>query len=455
MRSVLLRRASEAAIATALLVGACGSSPDARRPANVVATVSEQIATVVTVRWTTSVPTTGYVEFGPTRQLGVRTPVETTPAQDHTALLLGLTADAPAYFRAVSAENGAAVAGGDVDTIRTGNLPVGLPQPTVSGTGFDGFVVVPILGVTTAVTILDAQGNVVWYHGDDRKLDFYRARLSVDGKSLLYNAAKISGEPLATSELVRVSLDGAQSTSIPIPFLAHDFVEHPDGTLAAIAFEDRQDADGNRVRGNKLVEVAPDGTQSTVWTSWNCFDPVAVPGDDPQQGWTFANALDYDAATDAYYVGMRNFSSIAKVNRTTGACEWVLGLYGSTFTFASGAGRFLHEHQFDVRGDHILVMDNDGAPGDVSRVLEYQLDFATMTATQVWSYTATPSVYTFVLGEPIRLADGGTFVNWSTAGQMERLDAGGNSVWKLNTDAGFAFGFQTLTTSLYGGGIAP
>jgi hypothetical protein len=447
--------ALRAAVAGALLLGACGSdAPDTRRPTDVVATLSDQIATVVTVHWTTSVPTTGYVEYGMTKQLGGRTPVETTAALDHSAVVLGLTADAPAYFRAVSAENGAPVASSGVQSIRTGVLPVGLPTLTQTGTGYDGFVVVPILGATTAVVIIDAKGNIVWYHSDDRKLDFYRARLSVDGKSLIYNAAKISGEPSPSSELVRVSLDGSQSTSIPVPFLAHDFVEHADGTLGAIAFEDRQDAGGNRVRGNKLVEIAPDGTQTTIWTSWNCFDPVATPGDDPAQGWTFANALDYDPAADVYYVGLRNFSSIAKVNRA-GACEWVLGTYGSTFTFAAGSPRFLHEHQFEVFGNHILVMDNDGAPGDVSRVLEYELDVTAKTATPVWTYMANPTVYTFVLGEPFRLADGGTFVNWSTAGQMERLDPGGTSTWKLNTDAGFAFGFQTLTTSLYGGGISP
>jgi hypothetical protein len=451
MRSLL----GGGAVAAALLLAACGDSPDARRPIDVSATVSDQIATVVTVHWTTSVPATGYVEFGASPKLGTKTPVEATPGLDHTAVLLGLKADAPAYFRAVSADNGAAVAASGVDSIRTGVLPVGLPSLTVTGTGYDGFVVVPILGATTAVVIIDAKGEIVWYHSDDRKLDFYRARLSVDGKSLIYNAAKISGEPSPTSELVRVALDGSQSTSIPVPFLAHDFVEHADGTLAAIAFEDRQDAAGNRVRGNKLVEIAPDGTQSTIWTSWNCFDPVAVPGDDPSQGWTFANALDWDADADAYYVGLRNFSSIAKVTRATGACEWVLGTYGSTFTFAAGSPRFLHEHQFEVVGNHILVMDNDGAPGDVSRVLEYELDVTAKTATPVWTYMANPTVYTFVLGEPVRLGDGGTFVNWSTAGQMERLDPGGTSVWKLNTDAGFAFGFQTLTTTLYGGGVEP
>lgn len=452
------RRAAGAAIAIALAapVGGCGDSPDARGPSNVVATVSAEIATVVIVTWKTAVPTTGYAEFGPTAKLGARTPIDVAASTDHTAILLGLTADTPVFYRAVSAEGGKAVATSGVASIRTGPLPVGLPALTRTGNGYDGFVVVPILGATTAVVIINANGDIVWYHSDDRMLDFYRARLSIDGKSLLYNAAQISGEPSAASELVRVSLDGSQSTSIPIPFLAHDFVEHPDGTLGAIAFDDMTDASGNRVRGNKVVEVAPDGSnQRTIWTSWNCFDPVATPGDDPQQGWTFSNALDYDPVEDVYYVGMRNFSSIAKVNRSTGACEWVLGLYGATFTIASGSARFLHEHQFDVVGNHILVMDNDGAPGDVSRVLEYELDFQAMTATEVWSYTANPSVYTFVLGEPIRLPDGGTFVNWSTAGQMERLDASGTTVWKLNTDAGFAFAFQTLAASLYGGGNGP
>jgi len=447
-----LRSLWGAAVAVAALAS-CGGSPDARTPKNVVAEVSTDIKTVVTVTWKTDVPTTGAVEYGPTRALGSRTPVEATASLDHTMTVLGMASDTDYSFRAVSSENGGVVAASRTQTVHTGNLPVGVPALTQTGAGFDGFIIVPILGAQTAVSIIDAKGQIVWYHTDTRMLDFYRARLSRDGKSLLYNAAKISGEPRPDSEIVRVSLDGSQSSSIPIPLLAHDFIEMADGTIGAIAFEDRMDTDGvTRIRGNKLVEVAPDGTQRTVWTSWNCFDYATVKGDDPMQGWTFANALDYDPALDAYYVGMRNFSSIAKVNRTTGACEWVFGTYGNTFTFAAGSARFLHEHQFDVRGNHILVMDNDGAPGDVSRVLEYELDVANMTATQVWSYTANPTVYTFVLGEPIRLADGGTFVNWSTAGQMERLDASGASVWKLNSGAGAAFGFQTLAANLYDGG---
>src|SRR5690606_22464641 len=127
----------------------------------------------------------------------------------------------------------------------------------------------------------------------------------------------------------------------------------------------------------------------------------------------------------AYYLGMRNFSSIAKIPRATGECAWVFGLTARTIGFASGADRFLHQHQFEVSGSRILVFDNEGSIEDESRVLEYEIDFATQEARQVWSYTATPSLFSFVLGEPIRLEGGDTFVNWSAAGQMERVSPAG------------------------------
>jgi hypothetical protein len=433
---------------------ACGGGGgDARRPTNVAAEVAEQVATVVKVRWTTESPTTGYVEYGPTTTLGLRTPTETTAATTHSAMLLGLTADTPCYYRVVTTDGVGTVAGGTA-SIRTGSLPLGLPTITAKGTPQPGFIIVPVVGTAVAVIILNGNGDIVWYHTDQRQLDFYRARLARDGKSLLYNAAKISGDPSPSSELVRVAFDGTEISSTPIPYLAHDFVELPDGTLAALAFEYR-DFQGTRIAGNKVVEVAPDGTQRTAWTSWDCFDPAVIQGDNIQQGWTFANALDYDGAADVYYVGMRNFSSIARVNRQTRACEWVLGLGAPTLTFAAGAPRFLHEHQFQVRGNHVLLMDNDGAPGNESRVLEYELDLTAQTATLVGSYTSSPSVYTFVFGEPLRFDDGSTFINWGAAGQMERLDPSGTSIWKLNTEAGVAFGFHTLADSLYSGAALP
>jgi Arylsulfotransferase (ASST)/Purple acid Phosphatase, N-terminal domain len=444
--STFSRFAGSGALLVAFVCG-CGDEPDPTAPSDVVAEVSATISTVVNVHWTTEKASIGYVEYGPTAAMEFNTPLESAPTKQHALTLLGLTADTEYFYRVVTWD-GADAGASEVRTIRTGDLPVGMPRLTLTGEGHDQFTIVPILGTTRAVTIINSDGKIVWYHSDDRDLDFYRARLSVDGKSILYNAASVSGDPADNSELVRVALDGSGSTSIPVPLLAHDFVEHPDGTLAAMVVEYR-DFEGTMIRGDKIVEIAPTGEQTTVWTGWDCFDPAVDPSDDLAHGWTFANALDYDPDQNVYYLGMRNFSSIAKINRDSGACEWVLGFSGSTFDFAAGSARFLHQHQFQVRGDHILVMDNDGGPGNVSRVLEFQLDFAASIATEVWSYTSDPSVYTFVLGEPTRFDDGSTFINWSSAGQMERVNADGASIWKLNSGAGFAFGFNTIAKSLY------
>jgi hypothetical protein len=129
----------------------------------------------------------------------------------------------------------------------------------------------------------------------------------------------------------------------------------------------------------------------------------------------------------------------------------VLGYYGSTFDFASGSARFLHQHQFEIQGNRALVFDNEGSTARESRVIEYELDFENMVATEVWTYLADPVVYTFVLGEPARLENGDTFVNWSAAGQLERVSASGESLWKVNSEAGHIFGFSTLAKSPYDG----
>lgn len=447
----MMPRLSFAGIAlVAFGLAGCSDDTDPERPTSVSAELSETISTVVKVRWTTTEKTTGYVQYGPTADMAMNTPVEETAGTDHELTLLGLTADTDVHYRVVTWDGGDAGAS-EPQLIHTGDLPLKMPTTDVTGGGNDRYTIVPILGNSQTVSIINPEGQFVWYYRDERALDFYRARLALDGKSVLYNAASVSGDPADNSELVRVALDGSTSTSIKVPLLAHDFVELDDGTLAAMVVEYRGEYEGKPLRGDSIVEISPDGTQKKIWDSWMCFDPATQPSDDMAHGWTFANALDYDATDDTYLLSMRNFSSITKINRTTAECEWVLGFTASTMKFAPGSARFEHEHQFQLRGDKLLVFDNDGSLGDESRVLEYKLDFANNLATQTWSYVSNPTVYSFVLGEPIRLDgdDGDVFIDWATAGQLERVSNSGESLWKLNTNAGFAFGFITLAKSLY------
>jgi hypothetical protein len=406
------------------------------------AELSATISTVANVTWSTPDPDTGRVEYGTTTALGLSTPMKETSASEHSQLLLGLAPDTVYYYRVVTAGGDAS----DVQSIRTGYAPVGVPQIEVAGDGHDQFVLTTFLA-SGAVIVLNPQGQIVWYLKDERNMQVVRARLSRDGTSILYNAARVSGEPSAESALVRVSLDGDETSSVVVPYLAHDFVELPDGTIAAIVVEEEMVA-GAEVKSNAIVEVTPSGTITEVWSALDCFDPAVHVNDEPEQGWTLANALDYDEADNVYYFGSRGLSNISRIPRGTRDCEWVLGATGNTLEFASGSATFLHQHQFEVTGDRILVHDNDGMMG-ASRVLEYQLDLAAGTATEVWSFTSTPSVYTPVLGEPIRLDGGDTFIDWSYAGQLERVTPSGETTWKLNAKAGGALGYATLFESFY------
>jgi hypothetical protein len=440
--------ATASCILSCLVALACGDSGDdepgggGSTDIEVSAELSPAINTVATVTWTTSEPGNGHVEYGPTTALGSATPMTDASATEHSQLLLGLTTDTVYYYRVVTEGGGAS----EVQSIRTGYPPVGVPQIEVVGDGHDQFVLTTFLA-SAAVIVLNPEGKIVWYMKDDGGMQLVRARLSLDGKSILYNAARVSGEPSPDSKIVRVSLDGTQKSSVVVPYLAHDFVELPDGTLAAIVVKP-ETVGGAEIKSNAIVEITPGGTPTEVWSALDCFDPMVDTSDEPMQGWTLANALDYDAADDVYYFGSRGLSNISRIPRGSRTCEWVLGAKGSTLEFAAGSATFLHQHQFEVNGNRLLVHDNDGVMG-ASRILEYDLDLTAGTATEVWSFTSDPPVYTPVLGEPIRLDNGDTFIDWSYAGQLERVTEQGDTTWKLNTKAGGALGYATLFSSFY------
>lgn len=414
---------------TLLLLACSGPAYD------IEAALSDEISTVLTVTWKTDEPTQGLVEYEVDGKLTQTSLTET--GTDHTATLFA-PADSEVEYRVVVDERASAT-----QTANTGALPLDLPVLKLEGAANDDvYLTLPLIVPVTGPVILDGAGDVLWYFFEDRDLDVYRARLSLDGESLLYNAASISGNPDEDSEIVRVSLDGTQIERTSVRLLAHDFVELEDGTIAAMVVEYR-DHEGVELRGDSIVEIAPDGTQTTVWSSWDCFDPTETL-DDPDLGWTFANALDSDG--DAYFLGMRNFSSIVRIDRASGDCEWVFGRTAATI---EPDEPFLHQHQFEVLDDSVLIFDNEGLAGSQSRAVEFAFDADDPTADAIWSYEPSPSIYSFVLGDVARLDDGDTLITWSAAGRIDRISPGGESTWSLETPVGYVLGFNTVTTSLY------
>lgn len=396
---------------------------------DVVAEVAPAIPTVLTVTWETDVAEIGHVAFGVDGALDRSTVDELEASTSHTATLVGLPPSAEISLQVVSAG-----ASSDVITATTGTLPVSLGELTVEGDGLGRYLAVPLLkGTSSDIVLVDPAGKVVWRYVDDRGPQVFRARVSLDGTGMVYASTLVNGLPSEDSALVRVSWDGATVTVLPVPYLAHDFVELPDGTLVSLAYETR---DG--VQGNKLVAVAPDGTTTSLWSTWDCFDPVIDAGDDPEHGWTHTNALDYDPVADVFHVGMRNLGTIVEVARD-GTCNWAFGNVGGNVEI--DGPQFVHEHQFERTTDGLLVFDNDGAPGSESRVLEYTFDPAAGTASLARTISADPPLYSFILGDVHRLDDGDTLVVWGITGVADRITADDQRVGRITTPDQVGFGF--------------
>lgn len=445
MKHHLERSARVLAFAASLpLAAGCGEAAnlDPAKPSGI-SVQAQTVPTVVQVSWSTQLPSMGYVEYGLTPAMEYSTPMQ-ADANFHTTRLLGLAANSTYFYRIVTWQGNDAGAS-EVSTLQTGAFPVAVPTFQVEGTGMERVVVVPLVNTGTVV-ILDAAGTVVWAYQDTSGLQITRARLSLDKLSVLYNTVGPAGTPTPNAAVVRVSIDGTAPTPVTVPDMGSDFVELPDGAIAALA-PDVRDMGGTLVRGDKIVEVRG-GVATDVWSTWDCFDPATEPGDNIAVAWTDANALDYDKEEDKYYVGLKSFSSIAKVNRATRLCDWVLGTTGASLT-ATGGTPFLHQHQFEVRGSNAVVFDNEGAGANVSRVLKYTIDAAGNAATQTAAYAPATPLYTATLGEA-SLVPGATFVNWGAAGVIEQIDSMNVSQWRL-TGAGTVFGYHDVPASLYDG----
>jgi hypothetical protein len=297
--------------------------------------------------------------------------------------------------------------------------------------------------------IVDTLGHYVWYHLiDGMEGNLMRAFLSHDGTAVVYCMAGPQNA-LQDGKIVRVSLDGADVRDIPVPYLDHDMTELPDGTVTGIVVEDSPD---HATSADTLVEIAPDGTQTTVWSAWDTWDPVAE-GFSLEHNWTHANAVDYSPADDAYYLSLKSLETLLKIDRSTGEVEWAFGGDINEFTFL-GTTLGLH-HQFEVLDGSILLFENDlfddaHVGRGYSRAVEMAIDEDARTAAETWTFQHDPPLSVPVKGDVHRFADGSTQIVWSTAGEIQDVTPDGEVTWQLDLDIGQVITFVQVADSLYG-----
>ncbi len=274
--------------------------------------------------------------------------------------------------------------------------------------------------VGSYLLILNGQGQIVYYQSVANDLAAFDFQEQPNGL-LSYWDQKDSTFHLMNSHYQVV--DSYQAGNGYVSDL-HDLQILPNGNALIMTYDTETMDMSEIVPGGKkdaavtglvIQELDPAKNVIFEWRSWDHFSFFDTTSSltDQEVDLVHGNAL--ALANDGnLLLSSRNLSEITKINLQTGDVMWRMGGRANMFKFVNGQP-FAYQH--DVRqlpnGD-ITVFDNHGSPQTpaASRGLEYKVDEANKTVTQVWEIPHAPPVFGMYMGNVQRLADGNTFLSW-------------------------------------------
>jgi hypothetical protein len=449
-----------AGLALVVAVGACTGSVSTDEAGELYAVISEDIPTVVTATW--PLPEGEYdeawVEYGRGTLADGTAPATEDGSGRFEAVVFGLKPATDYWLQGV-----ASTAGGQARSltteVTTGSVPSWLPELDKEVGDEEGlgarYLLTSLVSVPSAVVIIDADGDFVWWlAGFETDPPITRARMSVDGESILYLSSypySFEDEAGLARKLVRVSLDGVGTETILLEDIHHDFTELPDGTLGVLRRDTRTIGGGVQVAGDEVFEIHPDQSTSVVWSVWDEPEMGSVGVENLEAHATHGNALNYDAERGAYFVGSRNLHTVFEVDRDSGEVVTRYGGEYSDYVLPDAEDVMTtHQHQFQLLDEAILLFDNGENGAEQSRVVEYDLNPANGQAIPVWEYITDPPIFCYAMGDVTRTPDDTTLVTWATAGRIEEVDADGEVLRAYQLDIGAAFGYTTALDTLTG-----
>ncbi|MFW2333753.1 aryl-sulfate sulfotransferase, partial [Ilumatobacter sp.] len=310
-------------------------------------------------------------------------------------------------------------------------------------------------GATTEyLAILDARGVPVWYKGveggvidvqrrADGRLVFVQPlgpRYGVD-PDRGYVATTLFGT--VTEELLAVpDTFDPDLAGIDMPADHHEYLALPGGGRALLVYPVIDGVDltvlgsgfvaDDEIADGVIQEIAAD--DSLVW-SWKTSDhfnyDVSFPirwG--PLDGYPgnevdiyHLNSLQQVAdGTGDYVVSARHMDNIFRVDRGTGAVDWVLGQVPSDAPQATkdaqltivgdASGGPRRPHDARLNGDVLTLYDNRTATGEPARALAYRIDMTARTATLLWQIEDELGRSSPGLGSNRITDDGTILVSW-------------------------------------------
>ncbi len=336
----------------------------------------------------------------------------------------------------------------------TGAGPGELSLATASGTGsWEGYLVTGIAGASMqTVVVLAPNGQPVWYWQSDGAY-ISRASLRRDGRGLLMLQMPPTLAGDVPGSIVSVAWDGTLLLdTTPVGHegqgATHDLLELEDGRIVFLG-PDTRSFGGTDFTGHGLYALETDGTETTLWSTWDDFAPDATFTSPPL--WTHANALRWNEDRKTLWVSLRGLNALVELDPETWRPINEFGGPKPTFEVSPGTALPFGQHQFDFRNGRLAVHDNRNAT-DGSRIAVFDLSFAVQPPLidQTWEFVPEPRLYDFVMGDVSWLDDERIMVTWSAIGLIEELRLDGTTPWSIQLDLGALFPYTQHIEALPG-----
>ncbi len=447
------------ALSLALPLPACNRTGPGEGELEINLSIHDDIPTMVLVSWETDQPGESWVEYGNSGVLDLTTPVY-EPSTQHEFALLGLGPLEDIQLMACTDS------GDDILTgwgeISTNNMPSTLPNLQVTTYHQDladpqPYLLGSVVGEYNVLYIMDRNGEWSWYADqEDDTFTIHTAPLS-DGGGMLHN---IFPWPMMASEvkLRSTTLDGRWQEQWDTPGAHHGFAQLPDGNIALIVSDVRdwlstETGEVEQVGGDAIVEMAPDGSTTEVFSTWDALEPFIHENWDMDylttgvRDWTHANAIYYYEGTDTYLFSLGNIDTILEIDRSDGQVLRSFG-FDAEYSFAPGSPAFDFQHDPQWTDQGTLLMNS--LHEHVRNIaIEYRVDDTNHLLEEIWSYGKSEDIYAFAMGQVSRLSNGNTLVGFGTAGILREITPKGQVAWELLGGAGTWFGQQVLLEDLY------
>jgi arylsulfate sulfotransferase len=378
------------------------------------------------------------------------TTLHTPVGTEHKLVLTNLRPSSQYHYQIIAADGGNETKSKQYD-FKTPAYPMWIqdffqviaPDSTVVPQTFkDGFVLISRRETPGIIFMLDAKGEIRWYHqvnGTGFKTTHFTRN-----KTIL---SILGTEEYPTSygnEILEVSMEGDTLLHLKKgeadfkETVHHEIILNDKSQVVTLSVQTKI-MDLTSVGGTAQDTVKSDGILvldrkgKKVW-SWSVFDALD-PLKDPKimaekKDWMHANSVSFD--TDGnYLISFYNNGQVWKLDAATGKVIWKFGNNGD-FTIPKG-GVFDQGHAVHKNAQGDLMLFDNGTSREQTRTLAFRLDEKNKTAALTRQVILPKQIYTARMGSAY-LVDGNAILQCSSKTNTVVLtDEKGKFLWMLKS----------------------